>query len=74
MTTFAEAFAKAWNMRPRRVEGDGHIRWFIEDKLVMDVTIDAYYRGGHVHREGCTCDALVHDAAFHERLRELGFG
>lgn len=68
----AQALAEAWNRLPRRVEADGHIRWYVNNALVMDVTSDAYYRDGHVHPPGCACDALVHDVAFHDKLHSLG--
>ena len=60
-----------------RVEGQGHIRWWVHPHkvgsepsvLVRDVTMEEYYRGGHVHPSDCKCDALVHDEAFHEALQ-----
>lgn len=52
-----------------RVEGRGFIRWYVDNRLVAEVTTESYYRTAHIHRAGCTCDALVHDAAFHEKLR-----
>lgn len=53
-----------WNQQPRRVEGGGFIRWYDKDELVCEVTTEAYYRKGHVHPEGCPCDALVHNPDF----------
>jgi hypothetical protein len=64
MSEIGKKWAEAWNKIPRRVEGDGLIRWYIDDKLVCKVTTDEYYRDGHCHPPGCTCDALIHDPEF----------
>lgn len=63
-----KGLTEAINAVPRRVEGGGTIRWYVNNVLVIEVTTDAYYRGGHVHPEGCECDALVHDAEFQANL------
>jgi hypothetical protein len=59
------------NMMPRRVETGGIISWYVNNKLVLEVTGDEYYRGGAIHPDDCQCDALVHDESFQARLREL---
>jgi hypothetical protein len=71
MSSVLQAWVEARNRVPRRVEGDGHIRWYVDNELVVDVTTDEYYRSGHVHPEGCTCDALVHSVAFQQKLNTL---
>lgn len=58
---FLEAWMEAWNRLPRRVEGDGRIRWFRDDTLVCEVSTQDYYGDGHVHPEDCACSALIHD-------------
>lgn len=76
MTAF-ENMLKAWSAGHRRVEGRAEgdnfssIRWYYGDKLLRKVATTEYYRDGHIHPEGCTCDALVHDEAFHEDLRRV---
>lgn len=56
-----------------RAEGRGFIRWFINNECVLEITTDEYYQGQHVHSSDCSCNALVHDKQFREKLREKGF-
>lgn len=52
-------------------EGHGFIMWIRNGVTRLEVTAEAYYRKGHVHPKGCSCDALVHDEDFLKRVAAL---